>query len=370
MKVPLLDLNPSHGPLRDELLGAFNRVLASNQFILGSEVTSFEQEVAKAIGVPHAIAMSSGSDALLAALMALDLGPGDEVITTTYSFFATAGCVARLGATPVFVDVDPDTLNIDAASVARAVTPRTRVIMPVHLFGLPADMDELLSLATGRIVVIEDACQAIGAKYRNRPIGALGQMATFSFFPSKNLGGLGDGGLATTIDDGLAERLRMLRAHGSRKKYHHEIIGGNFRLDALQCALLRAKLPQLPSWTAQRQAAAARYRALFAEHRVTALELPPDATDRTHVFHQFVVRTPKRDDLRSWLTERGIGTEVYYPAPLHLQPCFSSLGYKPGAFPIAERACREALALPMFPGISADQQATVVREIAAFLGQQ
>lgn len=365
MRVPLLDLGPSHGPLREELATAFNRVVASNQFILGSEVTSFEAEIAQAIGVPHAIAMSSGSDALLAALMALELGSGDEVITTTYSFFATAGCVARLGATPVFVDVDPVTLNLDAAQVARAVTPRTRVIMPVHLFGLPADMDELLATAGDRIAVIEDACQAIGARYKKRPVGALGQVATFSFFPSKNLGGLGDGGLATTTDSGLAERLRMLRAHGSRKKYHHEIIGGNFRLDALQCALLRAKLPQLALWTSQRQAAADRYRSMFAES-VASLQLPPEPTDRTHVFHQFVVRTPDRDALRTWLTERGIGTEVYYPAPLHLQPCFTSLGYAHGRFPVAERACAESLALPIFPGITADQQSTVVREIAAF----
>jgi dTDP-4-amino-4,6-dideoxygalactose transaminase len=228
-------------------------------------------------------------------------------------------------------------------------------------------MDELAAASgSGKVAIIEDACQAIGATYKNRPVGALGQMATFSFFPSKNLGGLGDGGLATTTDAALADRLKMLRAHGSRKKYHHEIVGGNFRLDALQCALLRAKLPMLHSWTRQRQAAAARYRELFGELRDGRLTLPPALSDRTHVFHQFVIRTPQRDELRSWLTGRGVGTEVYYPRPLHLQPCFASLGYREGAFPIAEKACQEALALPIFPGITEEQQAAVVAEVAAF----
>jgi dTDP-4-amino-4,6-dideoxygalactose transaminase len=365
--VPLLDLSQQHRALRQELLSAFERVLDSGHFILGGEVTAFEKELATALGAKHAIAMSSGSDALLAALMAIPVGPGDEVITTAYSFFATAGCVARLGATPVFVDVQPDTLNIDPAQVEQKITPRTKVIMPVHLFGLPADMAELMASASEHgIVVLEDACQAIGARYHGRAIGTIGHMAAFSFFPSKNLGGFGDGGLITTEDDDRAGQLRMLRAHGSRVKYHHDVIGGNFRLDALQAALLRVKVPHLASWTAARRANAARYAALFVKAGVKEIAIPPQPKDRTHVFHQYVIRTARRDALRAHLAERQIGTEVYYPVPLHRQRCFSSLEYSEGSLPHSERACAETLALPIFPEMTEAQQEAVVTAIAEF----
>lgn len=368
MTIPLLDLGPSHTPLYAELNAAFDRVLRTGRFIMGPEVETFEREIAQVIGVRHAIAMSSGSDALLAALMALEIAPGDEVITTTYSFFATAGCIARLRAKPVFVDVQPDSLNVDVDQVARAITPRTKAIIPVHLFGLPADLDELRELAQRHgIALIEDACQAIGATYRGASIGAIGDMATFSFFPSKNLGGFGDGGLLTTNRDDLARLARMIRTHGSEKKYHHEIVGANFRLDALQTALLRVKLPHLDRWAAARRGNADRYRALFEAAGLDEITLPPEPNDRTHVYHQFVIRVPHRDALRASLGESGIGTEVYYPVPLHLQPCFADLGYGKGDFPHAERAAREVLALPMFPGLAEFQQEQVVGAIRAFV---
>jgi dTDP-4-amino-4,6-dideoxygalactose transaminase len=368
MTIPLLDLGPSHKPLYAEFHAAFDRVLTTGRFIMGPEVEMFEREIAEVVGVRHAIAMSSGSDALLAALMALKVAPGDEVITTPYSFFATAGCIARLRATPVFVDVQPDTLNIDVDHVARAITPKTKAIIPIHLFGLPADLEELRELARRHdIVLVEDACQAIGATYRGASIGAIGDMATFSFFPSKNLGGFGDGGLLTTNSDDLARLVRMIRTHGSEKKYHHEIVGANFRLDALQAALLRVKLPHLDGWAAARKANADRYRVLFAAAGLDEIMLPPEPRDRTHVYHQFVIRAPHRDALRASLGESGIGTEVYYPVPLHLQPCFADLGYGKGDFPHAERAAHEVLALPMFPGLTESQQERVVGAIRAFV---
>lgn len=368
MTIPLLDLGPSHKGLSTEFRAAFDRVLETSRFIMGPEVEAFEREIAMVIGVRHAIAMSSGSDALLAALMALNVGPGDEVITTTYSFFATAGCIARLRATPVFVDVQPDTLNVDVEHVSRAITPRTKAIIPVHLFGLPADLDELRELARRHdIALIEDACQAIGALYHGSSIGTIGDMATFSFFPSKNLGGFGDGGLLTTNSDDLARLVRMIRTHGSEKKYHHEIVGANFRLDALQAALLRVKLPHLGRWAGARKDNADRYRALFAAAGLDLITLPPEPADRTHVYHQFVIRAPHRDALRASLSDVGIGTEVYYPVPLHLQPCFADLGYGKGDFPHAERAATEVLALPMFPGLTESQQGRVVDAIRAFV---
>jgi dTDP-4-amino-4,6-dideoxygalactose transaminase len=368
MTIPLLDLGPSHKSLYDEFHAAFDRVLKTGRFIMGPEVETFERDIATIIGVRHAIAMSSGSDALLAALMALTVAPDDEVITTTYSFFATAGCIARLRAKPVFVDVRPDTLNLDVDQVARAITPRTKAIIPVHLFGLPADLDELRELVRRHdIALIEDACQAIGATYRGAAIGTIGDMATFSFFPSKNLGGFGDGGLLTTNSDDLARLVRMIRTHGSERKYHHEIVGANFRLDALQAALLRVKLPHLDRWAAARKDNADRYRALFAAAGLDEVTLPPEPVDRTHVYHQFVIRAPHRDALRASLGDSGIGTEVYYPVPLHLQPCFADLGYGKDDFPHAERAAHEVLALPMFPGLTESQQEHVVGAIRAFV---
>jgi dTDP-4-amino-4,6-dideoxygalactose transaminase len=362
MNVPLLDLHAQYRPLRDDLLAAIARVCDSQHFILGPEVEALEEALARELGVRHAVGVSSGTDALLVALMALDIGRGDEVITTAYSFFATGGCVARLGATPVFVDIDPDTFAIDPAAVEAALTPRTRAIIPVHLFGLCADMDPLQALARrAGLAVIEDACQAITATYRGRQAGTMGDFGCFSFFPSKNLGAFGDAGLVTTNDDRLAARVRLLRGHGAQPKYHHALIGGNFRLDALQAAVLRVKLPHLGRWSDGRRTNAERYDALFAELGLPGLfRLPARPADRRHIFNQYVIRVPQRDQVRAALSARGIGTEIYYPVPLHLQACFADLGGKPGDCPAAEAAARDSLALPIYGELTPDQQSAVV----------
>lgn len=369
MRVPLLDLQAQHAPIRAELMGAVARVCDSQRFILGPEVELLEHELAALLGASHAIGVSSGTDALLASLMALGVGPGDEVVTPTYSFFATAGSVARLGARPVLVDIDPVTFNADPAAVAAAITPRTRAILPVHLFGLAADLDPVLEAAQrAGVPVIEDACQAIGARYQDRPVGGLGTVGCFSFYPSKNLSAFGDGGLIVTSDDALAHRLRLLRTHGAEQRYEHRVIGGNFRLDAIQAAVLRVKLPHLGRWTDARRRNAARYSALFRETGLdgAGVVLPTEPPGYHHVYNQYVVRAPRRDELRAHLASRGIGTEVYYPAPFHLQPCFASLGYAAGAFPHAEAAARETLALPIYAELTEEQQAYVVRSIAEF----
>jgi dTDP-4-amino-4,6-dideoxygalactose transaminase len=320
------------------------------------------------IGVEHAITMSSGTDAILAALMALGIGPGDEVITPTFSFFATAGCVRRLGAAPVFVDVDPVTLNIDAGAVARAITSKTRVILPVHLFGLCADMGALGKIARDAgVAIIEDAAQAIGSRIGNRQAGALGYTACFSFFPSKNLGAFGDGGLVTTPDGALATELRLLRNHGAEPKYYHSRIGGNFRLDALQAAVLRVKAPHLSAWSEARRANAERYRTLFAEFDLLeTVELPIEPSGYTHIYNQFSIRAPKRDALREHLTSRRVGTEVYYPVPFHRQECFAGLVRPGDSFPVADRAADTSLAIPIYGELTADQQHHVVASIAEF----
>lgn len=369
-RVPLLDLGVQYRPLREELLGAIARVCDSGLFILGPEVEALERELARALGVEHAVAVSSGTDAILATLMALGIGPGDEVVTSTYSFFATAGCIARVGAKPVFVDIDPRTCNVDPAAVAGALTPRTRAIMPVHLYGLCADMAPIMAIAgSAGVPVIEDACQAIGARYGDRQAGAIGAAGCFSFFPSKNLGAFGDGGLVTTADRALADEVRLLRGHGAKPKYHHLRIGGNFRLDALQAAILRVKLPHLPAWTEARRANAARYDQLFHERGLAGrVVLPSTPPGRYHVYNQYVVRVPERDRVRERLTADGIGTEVYYPVPFHLQPCFAPLGHAAGDFPHAERAAAETLALPVFDGLTAEQQVRVVEALARALG--
>ena len=360
--VPLLDLQAQYAPLRDELLQAIARVCDSQRFILGPEVEALEQELARHLGVAHAVTMSSGTDAILASLMALGIGPGDEVITPTFSFFATAGCVVRVGATPKLVDIDPTTYNMDAASIAAAITPRTKAIMPVHLYGQTADMDPILAVANARkIPVIEDACQAIGAEYKGRKAGSIGTVGCFSFFPSKNLGAFGDAGLVTTDDATLAHELALLRNHGAEPKYYHHRIGGNFRLDALQAAVLRVKLPRLTGWSAARVANAHRYDQLFAASRLHGrITLPRVMADRTHIFNQYVIRVPGRDRVRALLAEAGIGTEVYYPVPFHLQECFASLGYRRGDFPEAERAADSCLALPIYGELTIDQQQAVV----------
>lgn len=369
-QIPLFTLVRQWPTVEKDVRQALERVFASQQFILGPEVAEFEKEIAAFLGVKFAIGVSSGTDALLAALMALDVGPGDEVITTPFTFFATAGTVARLGARPVFVDISPVDFNLDPAKLADAITPRTKAILPVHLYGQAADMDAIGSVA-GAIPIVEDCAQAIGTAYKGRKVGGLGAVGCFSFFPTKNLGAFGDGGLVTTNDPKLAELLVDLRVHGMRPRYVHHTVGGNFRLDAMQAAVLRAKLPYLERWNQARRENAQRYRKLFTEAGLReTVKLPEELPDRGHTYHQYVVRVPKRDELRAFLAERGIGTEVYYPIPLHLQKCFAGLGYGPGAFPEAEKAAAEVLALPIFPELTAPEQERVVAAIAEFFATQ
>jgi dTDP-4-amino-4,6-dideoxygalactose transaminase len=369
LKVPLLDLQAQYRPLREELLSAVARVCDSQQFILGPEVEAFEQEIAEHLGAGQAIAVSSGTDALLVSMMALGIGPGDEVLTTPFSFFATAGCVSRLGAVPRFVDIDPATFNMNPDAVEAAITPQTRAVLPVHLYGQCADIGPINAAARrAGIPVIEDACQAIGARYNDRPAGSLGAVGCFSFFPTKNLGGFGDGGLVTTNDSRLAHEVRLLRNHGAEPKYLHQRIGGNFRLDAIQAAVLRVKLPHLERWTSMRRANAAGYAELFEAAGLTSrVTLPVEADGCRHVYNQFVVRVPHRDRVRASLTRAGIGTEIYYPVPFHLQECFASLGYASGDFPEAERAAKEVLALPVYGELTREQLSAVVSAIAAAL---
>jgi dTDP-4-amino-4,6-dideoxygalactose transaminase len=366
MSVPLLDLQGQYAPLREEILSAIVRVCDSQRFIGGPEVEGFEREIAASIGVPYAIGLTSGTDALLVALMALGVGPGDEVITPTFSFFATAGAVSRVGATPVFVDIDPLTFNLDPAKVKEAIGPRTRAIVPVHLYGQCADMDPILAMASeNNLAVIEDAAQAIGATYRGRQAGTIGTVGCFSFFPSKNLGAFGDAGLLTTADERLAHEVRLLRNHGAEPKYFHHRIGGNFRLDALQAAVLRVKLPHLDRWTEMRQRNADRYDRLFAASAAAAaIVLPARLADCRHIFNQYVIRVPRRDSVRARLDAAGIGTEIYYPVPFHLQECFAPLGYRAGAFPAAEAAAAETLALPIYGELAEAQQREVVDAVA------
>jgi dTDP-4-amino-4,6-dideoxygalactose transaminase len=349
-------------------VAALTRVCDSQRFINGPEVEQLEEELAAHLGVPHAIGVSSGTDALLAALMALQIGPGDEVVTSTYSFFATAGAIARLGARPVLVDIDADTFNIDPAAAAAAVSARTRALMPVHLFGQAAELEPLIAAAArAGIALVEDAAQAIGATYHGHTVGTFGAFGCFSFFPSKNLGAFGDAGLVTTGSGELAQRIRLLRNHGMAPKYYHHLVGGNFRLDAIQAAVLRVKLPHLEAWSEARRRNAGRYRALFAEAGLDGIvQLPVEAPDRTHIYNQFVIRVRERDRLRTHLEASGIGCEVYYPVPFHRQQCFADLGYSDGAFPVAEAAARESLALPIYGELSEAQQAAVVSTIAGF----
>jgi dTDP-4-amino-4,6-dideoxygalactose transaminase len=367
MRVPLLDLPAQYATIRAEVRAAIDRVCESQRFILGAEVTALEEALATFCGVRCALGVSSGTDALLMSLMALGLGPGDEVITTPYSFFATAGVIARLGARPVFVDIDPVTFNLDTRAVPARITARTKAILPVHLFGRCVDLGPLLEVARKHgIAVIEDAAQAIGARdEQGRLAGASGTMGCFSFFPSKNLGAFGDAGMVVTNDEQLAETLRLLRVHGGETKYSYQIIGGNFRLDALQAAVLRVKLPHLATWTAARRANVERYRILCAEAELAGhLTLPADVVG--HIYNQFVILAPARDRLQAFLRERDIETEVYYPLPLHLQACFLDLGYQKGDFPRAESVAHEALALPIYPELTEPQQRYVVSQIRAF----
>jgi dTDP-4-amino-4,6-dideoxygalactose transaminase len=372
--VPALDLKAQYQSIRDEIDAVVRRVIESQYFILGPEVAEFEAEAAAYCGSMHAVGCASGSDALLLPLMALGIGPGDEVVTTPYSFFATAGAVWRTGARPVFVDIEPDTFNIDPARLDAAITSKTKAIIPVHLYGQAADMDAINAIAAARgILVLEDAAQAIGAMYKGRRAGTLGHSAAFSFYPSKNLGGFGDAGMVTTDDPAMAKSVARLRVHGMEPKYHHHEVGFNSRLDALQAAVLRVKLRHLDAWTEARQNVAESYRALFTEDGLDEIvTLPVQREECEHVYNQFVVRVPaaSRDALQAHLTSRKVGTEIYYPIPLHLQPCFASLGHKPGDFPISEAAARETIALPMYPELSDDMLRHVVGSIGAFFEGQ
>lgn len=370
VKVPILDLRSQYEQIAGEIDAAVREVFASQHFILGRDVSELEHDIAAYCGCDYGVGCASGSDALLLALMALAIGYGDEVITTPFTFFATAGSVARLGARPVFVDIDDGTFNIDPEQVGNAITDRTRALIPVHLFGQCADMKALNALARPRgIAVIEDAAQAIGAEYSSRRAGSFGSVAAFSFYPSKNLGGAGDGGMLTTNDGALAEKLRILRTHGAGEKYYHDFVGVNSRLDSLQAAILRVKLRYLDGWAEARRQNAKRYRRLFAQSGLVEqgqVRLPEETPGCLHVYNQFVIRVQRRNELKSFLREQGIGTEVYYPLALHEQPCFQYLGYREGDFPNAERAAREALAIPIYPEIGEDQQCYVVEAIGAY----
>ncbi len=377
MQVPLLDLKAQYATVKDELLAAIAEVMESQHFILGPKVEECEKAVAKYSACQFAVGVTSGSDALLACLMAENIGPGDEVITTPYTFFATVGAISRLGAMPVFVDIDPVTYNMDVTQIAAKITKKTRAIMPVHLYGQMADMDPIMALAeTHKLVVIEDAAQAIGSEYEGRRAGSIGHYGCFSFFPSKNLGAAGDGGMIVTNDAQRADKLKVLRAHGSKPKYYHKVVGGNFRLDALQAAIVSTKLPHLDSWTAGRQRNAKTYDHLFAETGSTEtstessrIGLPKVVTNR-HIFNQYVIRVPRRDQLQAYLKNRGVGTEVYYPVPMHIQECFAYLGYKGGAFPQSETVANETLALPIYPELSDAQLRYVVKSVRDFFQQE
>jgi dTDP-4-amino-4,6-dideoxygalactose transaminase len=384
--IPLLDLKAQYAPIREECREAFDRVADAQYFIGGPEVEGLEKEVAAYSQCQFGIGVTSGTDALLVALMTIGVRPGDEIITTPYTFFATGGCIHRMGAVPVFVDIEPGSYNINPALIEAAITSKTKAIMPVHLYGQMADMDPIMTIAARHnLYVIEAGAQAIGAEYKGRRAGSIGHFGGFSFFPSKNLGAFGDGGMITANDPALAHKAKLLRNHGAEPKYYHKLVGGNFRLDALQAAILRIKLRYLDGWTAGRQQNAERYRGLFAEagltidHRPSTIEdgpsstvhrlssmvgLPTEDPGRRHIYNQFVIRTDCRDAVMAKLKERKIGHEIYYPVPLHLQECFASLGYQPGSLPESERAAKETLALPIYPELTEEMQAAVVAAIA------
>jgi dTDP-4-amino-4,6-dideoxygalactose transaminase len=372
MQVPLLDLKAQYSTIKDELLSAIAEVMESQHFILGPRVEDCEQAIAKYSSCQFAVGVTSGSDALLACLMAENIGPGDEVVTTPYTFFATVGAISRLGARPVFVDIDPETYNIDVTQIAAKITGNTRAIIPVHLYGQMAEMDPIMALAEKHgLTVIEDAAQAIGSESDGRRAGSIGHYGCFSFFPSKNLGAAGDGGMIVTNDAERAEKLRVLRAHGSKPKYYHRVVGGNFRLDALQAAIVSAKLPHLDGWTAGRQRNARIYDRLFAEAGLTDPSNAsrvglPKVVENRHIFNQYVIRVRQRDELQAFLKNRGVGTEIYYPVPMHVQQCFAYLGHKTGDFRSSEAAAKETLALPIYPELLEAQLRYVVDCIREF----
>lgn len=375
MKIPLLDLKEQYASIKEEIRAAVDEVFDSQYFILGPKVTELEKEIARYSETPYALGVSSGTDALLISLMALGIEPGDEVITTPFTFFSTAGVISRLNATPKFVDIDPDTFNMDPNKLEPAITRRTRAVIPVHLFGQCADMDPILETASKHALpVIEDAAQSIGAQYKRKNAGSMGEFGIFSFFPSKNLGGAGDGGMVITRESALYDKLEALRVHGARSKYYHKIVGGNFRLDALQAAVLLVKLKYLDSWSEKRRKNAALYNRLFAQSGLiekgavkTPIEVYKDSGDRNHhIYNQYTLRTRSRDKLREYLKEQGISTAVYYPVPLHLQECFKDLGYLKGDLPAAEDASRSVLSLPVYPELTNSQQEYIVGKMSDF----
>ncbi len=368
MNVPLLDLKAQFRDIRKEVMAAVETVCEEQGFVLGPRVVELEQALARYVGTTHAVGVASGSDALLLSLMAVGVGPGDEVITVPFTFFATVSSISRLGAKPIFVDIRPGSFNLDPAQVEKKVTPRTKAVIPVHLFGQCAEMEAINEIATRkRLRVIEDACQAIGAARNGVKAGALGDTGCFSFFPSKNLGGFGDGGLVTTNDRTLHDALAMLRVHGSRTRYVHEQVGINSRLDALQAAVLTVKLTYLDRWTERRRRNAAKYERLFKDAQLLERVTPPETgAGNFHVFNQFTIRAQKRDELKAYLKEKNIGTEIYYPVPMHLQNCFKDLGHQKGSFPVSERAAEEVLSLPIYAELTDEQLAYVVDSIKAF----
>ena len=375
--IPILDLKAQYSTIKDEIHSAIERVLDSQQFILGAEVEALEKVLAEYCQCKFAYGVSSGTDALLLALMAIGIKPGDEVITTPYSFFSTSGSIARLGAIPVYADIDPLTFNIQAEQIERNITSHTRAILPVHMAGQVVNMDPIMEIAKSHnLFVIEDACQAIGADYKRKMAGSIGNIGCFSFFPSKNLGGYGDSGLVTCNDPILADKISLLRNHGMRPKYHNRLVGGNFRMDAFQAAILRVKFDHLESWTAARRNHALLYRKLLSEHGLViqlqdlniknGLVLPAETGYGRHIYHLFMIRSANRDDLALFLKNRGIGSAIYYPIPLHLQECFKDMGFNPGDFPNSERAAKESLALPIYPELTDEMLAITVATIAEF----
>jgi dTDP-4-amino-4,6-dideoxygalactose transaminase len=366
MKVPLLDLKAEYHELREQILPALDRVCENSAFVLGEDVEQFESEFAGYCNVKHCVALSSGTAALHLGLLALGVQPGDEVITSPNTFLATAEAITYCGARPVFVDIDPSTANLDPAQIERAATPRTRAIIPIHLYGRPADMDAILAIAENlKLLVLEDAAQAHGARYRGRRVGSLGQAAAFSFYPSKNLGAYGEGGALTTNDDSIAKYARAARSHGQTARYEHEFVGYNYRMQGFQGAVLRIKLRYLDRWIARRQEIAREYRRVFAGAK---LGTPNDAPQDESVYHQFVIYVTNRNSVISQLAAREIETAIHYPKPLHLQPAYSSLAYPPCSFPLAERACEHVLSLPIYPGMTADQVAHVANSVLEVVG--
>lgn len=367
MKVPMLDLAEQYQTLKPQIMEALDEVMSSSRFILGENVKKLESDIAEYSNVPYGVGVANGSDALNIALLACGVEPGDEVIAPAFTFFATAGAIARIGAVPVFVDIDPNTFNIDPAKVEEAITENTKAILPVHLYGQMADMDSLVKIAEKHnLSIVEDGAQAIGSEYKGKKPGELGTAATYSFFPTKNLGAYGDAGMVVTSNEEIAEKMSVLRVHGSKPKYYHHVLGYNSRLDELQAAILNVKFPHLNDWSKLRREKAENYTKLLKEHKTDMVVTPYVEEHNYHIFHQYTMRVPKRDELQAFLKENGVASMVYYPKPLHLQPVFEYLGYKEGDLPVTEKACEEALSLPMFPELTLEQQEYVVKKIEEF----